>query len=56
MHARGDLQQPFEAGREMAAGIPGARFVALQGQNHMLLPGDPAAAWFREELELFLAR
>jgi len=56
MHARGDLQQPFEAGREMAAGIPGARFVALQGQNHMLLPGEPAAVRFREELELFLAR
>ena len=55
-NAIGDLQQPFEAGREMAAGIPGARFVALQGQNHMLLPGEPAAVRFREELELFLAR
>jgi len=56
MHARGDLQQPFEAGREMAAGIQGARFVALQGQNHIMLPGDPAAIRFREELELFLSR
>jgi pimeloyl-ACP methyl ester carboxylesterase len=56
MHVRGDLQQPFEAGRQMAAGIPRARFVALQGQNHILLPGEPAAARFQEELELFLAQ
>src|SRR5581483_5777897 len=56
MHVRGDLQQPFEAGRQLAAGIPGARFVALEGQNHMMLPGEPAALRFREELELFLAR
>lgn len=41
MHVRGDLIQPFEVGRELAAGIPGARFLALQGKNHMLLPQDP---------------
>jgi class 3 adenylate cyclase/pimeloyl-ACP methyl ester carboxylesterase len=56
MHVRGDLMNPFEAGRQMAAGIPGARFVALQGHNHMLLPGEPAAGRFREELELFLSK
>jgi class 3 adenylate cyclase/pimeloyl-ACP methyl ester carboxylesterase len=56
MHVRDDLMNPFEAGRQMAAGIPGARFLALQGQNHILLPGEPAAIRFREELELFLAK
>jgi pimeloyl-ACP methyl ester carboxylesterase len=56
MHVRGDLMNPFEAGRQMAAGIPGARFVALQGENHILLPGEPAAVRFREELELFLRK
>jgi class 3 adenylate cyclase/pimeloyl-ACP methyl ester carboxylesterase len=56
MHARGDLRQPFEAGRELAAGIPRARFVALQSQNHILLPGEPAAVRFGEELELFLTQ
>jgi class 3 adenylate cyclase/pimeloyl-ACP methyl ester carboxylesterase len=56
LHVRGDLQQPFEAGRQLAAGIPRARFVALQGQNHMLLPGEPAGTRFQEELELFLAQ
>lgn len=56
MHVRGDLMQPFEEGRKIAANIPGARFVALQGHNHMLLPGEPAALRFFEELELFLQR
>jgi len=38
----------------MASAIPGARFVALQGNNHAILPGEPAAAPFIEELELFV--
>jgi len=28
--------------------------VALEGQNHMFLPGEPAAVRFIEELEIFL--
>ena len=56
MHVRDDLMNPFEAGRQMAIGISGARFLALQGQNYILLPGEPAALRFREELELFLAK
>ena len=31
LHARDDARVPFEAGRRMAAGIPGARFVTLEG-------------------------
>jgi pimeloyl-ACP methyl ester carboxylesterase len=54
MHVRGDLVQPFEAGRELAAGIPGAPFVALQGQNHIPLPQDPATERILEEIRLFL--
>ena len=54
MHVRGDQVQPFDGGRELAAGIPGARFVSLQGQNHMLLPQDPATARVVEEIRLFL--
>ncbi|MGH6923933.1 MAG: alpha/beta fold hydrolase [Propylenella sp.] len=56
MHARGDAQVPIEAGRQLAAGIPGARFLALQGSNHILLQQDPATERFFEELGLFLAR
>jgi hypothetical protein len=40
MHARGDLMQPFEKGRRIASAILGARFVALQSNNHMFLPVD----------------
>jgi pimeloyl-ACP methyl ester carboxylesterase len=35
LHARDAARVPFEAGRRMAAGIPRARFVELQGDNPM---------------------
>ena len=56
MHVRGDQVQPFAAGRELAAGIPGARFVPLQGQNHIPLEQDPATERILEEIKLFLKR
>jgi class 3 adenylate cyclase/pimeloyl-ACP methyl ester carboxylesterase len=56
MHARGDLRVPVALGRQMAAGIPGARFVALPSPNHILLSGEPALARFFEELDIFLAK
>ena len=54
MHVRGDLVCPIEAGRVLADGIPGARFVALPGQNHLFQEKEPAAYRFFEEIELFL--
>ena len=39
----------------MAAGIPGARFVALEGQNHLFLEDEPAWPRFLEEVTTFLA-
>ena len=56
MHVRGDARVPLELGRTMAAGIPGARFIALQGQNHLFLEHEAAAERFFEEIELFLNR
>jgi class 3 adenylate cyclase/pimeloyl-ACP methyl ester carboxylesterase len=56
MHARGDLLTSIEAGRELAAGIPGARFIALQGQNHLFLEHEPASQRFFEEMKIFLGR
>jgi len=56
MHARGDLIVPFEAARQLAAGIPGAHFIALQGQNHLFLQDEPASDRFFEEIKLFLSR
>jgi pimeloyl-ACP methyl ester carboxylesterase len=55
MHPRGDQDTPIELGRQMAAGIPGAQFVPLPGQNHLFLEGEPAAQRFFEELDRFLA-
>lgn len=55
MHVRGDLRAPFEAGRRLTAGIAGARFVALEGHNHLFVGAEPAAQRFFEELNLFLA-
>jgi pimeloyl-ACP methyl ester carboxylesterase len=35
VHYRNDQAIPFESGRELAAGIPGARFVSLEGDGHI---------------------
>jgi class 3 adenylate cyclase/pimeloyl-ACP methyl ester carboxylesterase len=56
MHARSDLIAPIDAGRQMAAGIPNARFVALPGRNHLFLKHEPATARFFEEINLFLTK
>jgi class 3 adenylate cyclase/pimeloyl-ACP methyl ester carboxylesterase len=55
MHARDDARVPFEAGRRMAAGIPHARFVTLQGRNHLFLETEPAFGQFLEQTRSFLA-
>jgi len=56
MHVRGDLVVPFDAGRQLAGGLPGAHFIALQGQNHLFLEHEPATERFFEEIKLFLSR
>jgi pimeloyl-ACP methyl ester carboxylesterase len=55
LHCQEDAVQPFEEGRRLAAGIPGARFVALEGRNHVILPGDPSWKRFLEEIAEFTA-
>lgn len=55
MHARDDARVPFDAGRRMAAGIPGARFATLQGRNHLFLETEPAFGQFLEQTRSFLA-
>jgi TolB-like protein/class 3 adenylate cyclase/pimeloyl-ACP methyl ester carboxylesterase len=52
-HVRDDAMVPISSGREMAAEIPGARFVSLPGRNHIPVPGDPAGERFLEEMEHF---
>jgi pimeloyl-ACP methyl ester carboxylesterase/DNA-binding CsgD family transcriptional regulator len=55
MHVRDDRLVPFDEGRHLAALIPEARFVPLEGRNHIPSPGEPAFRRFFEELALFLA-
>jgi pimeloyl-ACP methyl ester carboxylesterase len=54
LHVREDLRVPIVLGREMAAGIPNARFVALPGKNHVMLEQDPGVAQFSRELKSFV--
>jgi class 3 adenylate cyclase/pimeloyl-ACP methyl ester carboxylesterase len=54
MHVRDDPIVRIANGRELAAGIPGARFVALPGKNHVLLEQDPGLPRFFDELQDFL--
>jgi pimeloyl-ACP methyl ester carboxylesterase/DNA-binding winged helix-turn-helix (wHTH) protein len=54
LHCRNDAVHPFDEGRRLAAGIPGARFVALEGSNHVILESDPAWPRFIEEISNFL--
>lgn len=54
LHARGDEIMPFEEGRLVASQIPGARFVALESRNHILVETEPAWRQLVEALQDFL--
>jgi len=54
LHVRGDTRCPFEQGRRMAAAIPDARFVALEGRNHIILEDEPAWERLITEVRRFL--
>ncbi|MCI4349096.1 MAG: alpha/beta fold hydrolase [Thermoplasmata archaeon] len=54
LHAKDDRVVPFELGRQLAALIPGSRFVPLEGRNHILLESEPAWARFLEEIRTFV--
>jgi pimeloyl-ACP methyl ester carboxylesterase/DNA-binding CsgD family transcriptional regulator len=53
-HVKGDARVPFEEGRILAAAMPSARFVPLEGSNHILLENEPAWHQFFGELRAFL--
>jgi pimeloyl-ACP methyl ester carboxylesterase len=55
LHSRDDARVPFEHGLSLARAIPGARFVALDSKNHLIL--SPESAWprFAGEVSDFLS-
>jgi pimeloyl-ACP methyl ester carboxylesterase/DNA-binding CsgD family transcriptional regulator len=54
LHAHGDAIIPFEEGRHLATLIRSARFVPLDGRNHILHETEPAWAQFLTEVRAFL--
>lgn len=54
LHCKDDAVQPFSEGMFIAANIPGARFVGLEGRNHLILESDPGWSKFRDEVGRFL--
>jgi DNA-binding winged helix-turn-helix (wHTH) protein/pimeloyl-ACP methyl ester carboxylesterase len=54
MHCDRDQAVAPERGRQLAAGIPGARYVSLPSANHLMLEEEPAWPLFLSELGLFL--
>ena len=54
IHRRDDAVSPFEEGRQIAATIPDARFVALEGNNHCPLQSEPAWDRMFGEINNFL--
>lgn len=54
IHARQDNVVPYAQGRAIAAGIPGARFVTLESENHVPLPGDRTWEPFVSEILQFV--
>ena len=55
LHSRGDRAQPYQRGRDLAARISGARLVALESINHIVLADEPAWPVFLREVTQFLA-
>ena len=53
-HLRNDCMIPFDHGREMASLLPNARFVPLEGRNHMMLPDEAAWSDFVSAVNEFL--
>ena len=55
IHAEREGMVPLAAGRVMAEGISGARFIGLDSCNHLLLEKEPAWDKFRAEFSKFVS-
>jgi DNA-binding NarL/FixJ family response regulator len=54
VHARGDAVVPFSEGRLLASRIRDARFLPVEGRNHLFLEHEPACPEFLAQLREFI--
>lgn len=54
LHSRNDGRVPFSQGQELAASIPGAKFVPLESRNHIIVSNEPAHRLFMDAVADFL--
>jgi pimeloyl-ACP methyl ester carboxylesterase/DNA-binding winged helix-turn-helix (wHTH) protein len=54
LHSTGDRVIQFDSGRELAAAIPGARFVPIESRSHLILEHEPAWPQYMETIRRFL--
>jgi len=54
LHSSRDVRVPFDEGRLIAGRIPGARFVPLESDNHLLLEAEPSWRRWIDEVRAFL--
>ena len=54
IHSRDDGVQPLDQGRQLAARIPGAEFLLLEGRNHVVLPQEKAWPVLFERIDRFV--
>ncbi len=56
IHSLGDSRIPVATGRDIAASIPGAEFLGLESDGHLLLGRESASRVFVEAVREFLGR
>src|SRR5262249_4762629 len=54
LHSRNDGRVPYRKGLDLAHGIPNARLITLQSNNHLLLEHEPEFPRFMESILAFL--
>ena len=54
LHSLGDRMNSFEHGRHLASSIRGARLVALESDNHIVLEDEPAWRVLIDEVSAFI--
>ena len=55
LHSRNDSRVPYRGGLELAQGIPNARFITLESNNHLILEHEPEFPRFMTAIRAFLS-